>query len=213
MAFAHLLNLTQHVGHHAQTVKEGRWAESEYWCYWDYPMIELMDLTMGVIGYGRIGRASVQLAKAFGMKVLAYDAYVKDSGDPAVTMTDLDTLFTESDAVFIHCPLFPETENLVNAHRLEQMKETAFLINNSRGPIVNNQDLADALNAGKIAGAGLDVLDVEPALPDNPLLSAKNCYITPHISWATRSARSRLMNTAVDNVKAFMAGESMNVVN
>jgi glycerate dehydrogenase len=213
MTFAHLLNLTQHVAHHAETVRQGRWAKSEYWCYWDYPMIELAGLTMGVVGYGRIGRTSGELAKAFGMKVIAYDAFVKDSGDPEVPMVDLDTIFAQSDVVTIHCPLTPETEGLVNAERLAQMKPTAFLINTSRGPIVKSADLAEALNKGTIAGAGLDVLEVEPPPADNPLLTAKNCYITPHISWATKSARARLMGTAVDNVKAFMDGKPINLVN
>ena len=190
MVFAHLLNLTQHVGHHAQTVVDGRWSTSPDFCYWDYPLIELMDLTMGIIGYGRIGRTTAGLAKAFGMKVLAYDAYVSDSGDPDITMTDLDTLFSESDVISLHCPLTPETENLVDAERLAQLKPTAFVINTSRGPLIDNAALARALNEGAIAGAGLDVLEVEPPPMSNPLMTAQNCYITPHISWATRSARS-----------------------
>ncbi|MFH1085043.1 MAG: D-2-hydroxyacid dehydrogenase [Chloroflexota bacterium] len=213
MAFAHLLNLTQHVAHHAQTVRDGRWTQSPYWCYWDFPMIELEGLTLGVVGYGRIGRASAAIAKAFGMQVIAYDAYVRDSGDPTIPMVDIDTVFRQSDAVTLHCPLTPETEGLVNKTRLAQMKPTAFIINTSRGPIVNNADLAEALNAGVIAGAGLDVLEVEPPPADNPLLTAKNCYITPHISWATKSARARLMEMTVDNVKAFLAGKPINLVN
>ena len=213
MVFAHLLNLTQHVAHHAQTVRDGRWAESEYWCYWDHPMIELAGLTFGVVGFGRIGRASATIAKAFGMKVITFDTYIQDSGDPEIEMVDLDRLFRESDAITLHCPLTPETENLVNKERLSQMKRTAFLINTSRGPIINNADLAEALNAGTIAGAGLDVLEVEPPTTDNPLLTAKNVHITPHISWATKSARARLMETMVDNVKGFVAGQLVNVVN
>jgi glycerate dehydrogenase len=213
MVFAHLLNLTQHVAHHAQTVREGRWTNGPDWCYWDYPLIELAGLTMGIIGYGRIGRAVAALAKAFGMKVLAYDAYVEESGDENVEMVDLDDLFAQNDVVTLHCPLTPETEGLVNANRLGQMKETAFVINTSRGAVVNNADLAEALNAGTIAGAGLDVLDVEPPMADNPLLKAKNCYVTPHISWATKSARARLMATSLENVKGFIAGKLQNVVN
>lgn len=213
MVFAHLLNLTQHVAHHSDTVKEGRWTRSPDFCYWDFPLVELAGLTMGIVGFGRIGRTVAGLAKAFGMKVLAYDAYVKDSGDPQVQMVDLDTLFAQSDVITLHCPLTPETENLVNVQRLEQMKPTAFVINTSRGAVVDNAALSEALNAGKIAGAGLDVLEVEPPPMSNPLMTAKNCYITPHISWATRSARARLMNTVAENIKAWMAGQPQNVVN
>jgi glycerate dehydrogenase len=213
MTFAHLLNLTQHVAYHAETVRRGRWVEADAWCYWDYPLVELKGLTFGVIGFGRIGRASAALAKAFGMKVIAYDAYVSDSGDPEIEMVDLDRIFGESDVVALHCPLTPDTEGLVDSRRLSQMKKSAFLINTSRGPVVNNADLAEALNDGAIAGAGLDVLNVEPPAPDNPLLQAKNVYITPHISWATRSARARLLQTAIANVQAFMEGEPVHIVN
>ncbi|MFP3895429.1 MAG: D-2-hydroxyacid dehydrogenase [Anaerolineales bacterium] len=214
MAFAHLLNLTQHVAHHSRTVKEEkRWSKGEEWCYWDYPLIELQGLTMGIIGLGRIGRAVADLAHAFGMQVVAHDPYVEDATVPEITMVDLDTLFTQSDVVTIHCPLTPETEGLVDAERLAMMKETAFILNNGRGPVIDNEALAEALNNGIIAGAGLDVLENEPPALDNPLLEAKNCYITPHISWATRASRSRLMNTAVENVKAWMQDNPQNVVN
>ena len=213
MAMAHLLNLTQHVGHHAQTVREGRWTTSEDWCYWDFPLIELAGMTMGIVGFGRIGQATAGLAKAFGMRVVANDVALSKSPDPDVELVDLDTLFGQSDVVSLHCPLTPDNEGMVNTQRLAQMKPTAFLINTSRGPLVVEQDLADALNAGRIAGAGLDVLVTEPPVADNPLFTAKNCYITPHISWATASARARLMQTAVDNVKAFMDGTPQNVVN
>ena len=213
MVFAHLLNLTQHVAHHADTVKAGRWSRSADWCYWDYPLIELHGLTMGVFGYGRIGRNTAAIATAFGMKVIAYDEYVKDSGDPNVRMVDLETLFKESDALSFHCPLTPETQGVCNAARLALMKPTAFVINTSRGPVINNTDLAEALNRGVIAGAGLDVLDVEPPTMDNPLLTAKNIYITPHISWATSAARERLMDMTIANIKAFLAGTPQNVVN
>ncbi|MCD6518611.1 MAG: D-2-hydroxyacid dehydrogenase [Anaerolineae bacterium] len=213
MTFAHILNLTQHVCEHAQAVRDGAWTRAKDWCFWNFPLIELAGLTMGIIGFGRIGRAVAKLAQAFGMKVIAYDAYVKESPIPDVEMVDLDTLFKESDIVSCHCPLTPETQGLVNRERLRQMKKTAFLINTSRGPVVDNKALAEALNAGEIAGAGLDVLEVEPPTPDNPLLTAKNCYITPHISWATKSARARLMKTAVENVKAFLEGKPQNVVN
>lgn len=214
MAFAHLLNLTQRVAHHSRTVKEEkRWSKGEEWCYWDYPLVELKDKTMGILGLGRIGRAVGDLAQAFGMHVIGHDPYVKESKVPEITLVDLDTLFTQSDVVTVHCPLTPETEGLVDAERLAMMKETAFILNNARGPVIDNEALAEALNNGTIAGAGLDVLENEPPALDNPLLDAKNCYITPHISWATRSSRSRLMNTAVDNVKAWIEGTPQNVVN
>jgi glycerate dehydrogenase len=213
MTFAHLLNLTQHVAEHAQTVTEGRWTRSADWCYWDFPLVELEGLTMGVLGFGRIGQNVGQVALAFGMNVLAYDVFVKESPIAGARMVDLDTVFSESDVISLHLPLTPETQGMVNAERLAKMKSTAFIINTSRGPVINNHDLAEALNKGIIAGAGLDVLDVEPPPADNPLLTARNCYITPHISWATRSARARLMQTAVDNVAAFMNGQPINVVN
>ena len=212
MAFALLLELIQHVAHHAQTVQDGRWAACDDFCYWDFPMIELADLTMGVVGFGRIGRTTAQIAKAFGMKVIAHDAFVSDSGDPDIEMVGLDALFAQSDVVSLHCPLTDENAAMVNAKRLATMKPTAFLINTSRGPLVNDADLADALDSGRLAGAGLDVLSVEPPLPDNPLLSAKNCFITPHIAWATRSARARLMATAVENIEAFLNGNVQNCV-
>ena len=213
MVMAHVLNLTQHVAYHAETVREGRWSRSDDWCYWDFPLIELYGLTMGVVGYGRIGRNSASLAKAFGMKVLAYDEFVRDSGDPAVEMVDFRTLLQRSDVVTFHTPLTPDTEGMLNAETLKLMKKTAFVINTSRGPVIDSKALADALNNDELAGAGLDVLDVEPPPADHPLLTAKNCYVTPHISWATRSARARLMQTAVDNVAGYIKGELQNVVN
>ncbi len=211
MTFALLLELTQHVGHHSQTVRNGRWCDSPDFCYWDYPLVELDGLTMGLIGYGRIGQATADIAKAFGMKVLAYDPAITTPDYPGIT--DLGTLLRSSDVVSLHCPLTADTQCLINAERLALMKPTAFLINTARGPLVDEQALAVALNAGKLAGAGLDVLSVEPARPDNPLLKAKNCVITPHIAWATRAARSRLMGIATENVRAFLAGNPGNVVN
>jgi glycerate dehydrogenase len=213
MTFAHLLNLTQHVAEHSQGVRAGRWTSNPDFCFWDFPLIEIAGKTMGLIGFGRIGQSVGQVAKAFGMKVIAYDVMFKQSPDPDVQLVDLDTLFSRSDVVSLHCPLTPETTGLVNAARLAQMKASAFLINTSRGPIIVAQDLADALNAGRIAGAGLDVLTVEPPPADNPLLAAKNCYVTPHISWATSAARERLMQMTVDNIKAFLAGTPQNIVN
>ncbi|MHB1356102.1 MAG: D-2-hydroxyacid dehydrogenase [Anaerolineae bacterium] len=213
MTFAHLLNLTLHVAEHSQAVRAGRWTNNPDWCFWDFPLIEIAGKTMGLIGFGRIGQSVGQVAKAFGMKVIAYDVMLKQSPDPDVPLVDLDTLFSQSDVVSLHCPLTPETTGLVNAAHLAQMKSSAFLINTSRGPIIVPQDLADALNTGRIAGAGLDVLTVEPPPADNPLLAAKNCYITPHISWATSAARERLMQMTIDNIKAFLAGTPQNIVN
>ena len=212
MVFAHLLELTHHVGHHAQSVREGRWTASADFAYWDFPLIELSGLTMGIVGYGRIGRETATVARAFGMKVLAARRARKPETDE-VEFVPLDELFRRSDVISLHCPLTPETKGLVNAQRLELMKPTAFLINTSRGPVVDEPALADALNSGRIAGAGLDVLAVEPPPPTHPLLKAKNCQITPHIAWATRAARERLMKTAVDNVRLFLAGGRVNVVN
>ena len=204
MTFALLLELTQHVGHHAQTVREGRWTRSPDFCYWDYPLIELDGLTLGIIGFGRIGKMVGQLAEAFGMKVLTYSR--------KQPVAEMETLFRRSDIISLHCPLTPQTEHLVNEKRLAWMKPTAFLLNTSRGPLIDESALAKALNEGRIAGAGLDVLAVEPPTADNPLLRAKNCLITPHIAWATRAARSRLMEAVVENVRAYLTGESKNVV-
>lgn len=211
MAIAHLLNLTQRVAHHAQTVADGRWTGSLDFCYWDYPLVELAGLTLGIIGYGRIGRQVAALARAFGMEVLAHDVASIPSCE-AVRPADVDTIFRQCDAVTLHCPLTPENRNLVDARRLALMKPTAFLINTSRGPLVDEQALAEALNTNRLAGAGLDVLAVEPPAADNPLLTARNCFITPHISWATRAARARLLQVAVENVRAFLAGQPQNVV-
>lgn len=212
LTFALLLELAQHVGHHAQTVREGRWTHSADWCYWDLPLIELDGLTLGVVGMGRIGRAVAELGAAFGMKVLASTQSVS-AAPPFVRLVELETLFRKSDVVSLHCPLTPQTANLVNARRLSLMKSTAFLLNTSRGPLVDQAALADTLNSGRIAGAALDVLTTEPPPADDPLLTARNCIITPHLAWATRAARSRLMNIAVENVRAFLQGKAQNVVN
>lgn len=211
-ALALLLELTHHVGHHSRTVHEGRWTQSRDFSYWDRPLIELEGLTMGIIGFGRIGRALGEMAAALGMRLLVCNPSARSL--PALArQVDLETLFRESDVVSLHCPLTPETMKLVNAQRLTWMKPTAFLLNTSRGPLIDEPALAEALNAGRLAGAGLDVLSVEPPPADNPLLKAKNCYITPHFAWATGAARARLMKTAVANVRAFLAGHPQNVVN
>ena len=210
--FALLLELTQHAGHHARTVHDARWTKSPDFCYWDHPLVELDGLTMGIVGYGRIGRAVADLALAFGMKVLVNSRSTPREIAANVRPVELDALLGESDVVSLHCPLTPETRHLVNAQRLGLMKSAAFLLNTSRGPLIDEAALADALNAGRIAGAGLDVLSAEPPPSSNPLLGAKNCLITPHIAWASRAARARLMQVAVANVRAFIAGKPQNVV-
>ena len=213
LVFAHLLNLAHHVGHHSETVRSGRWASSVDFCYWDTPLIELAGLTMGIIGFGRIGQATAKPALAFGMKVIAYDVVTPSSVPEGCQFVGLEDIFRVSDVVTLHCPLTPQTQNIINRERLELMKKTAFLINAGRGPLVDEQALAEALNNEKIAGAGLDVLSSEPPEKDNPLLKAKNCFITPHIAWATRAARQRLLKVVVDNVASFLAGKPQNVVN
>lgn len=212
MVFAHLLNLTQNVAHHARTVSDGRWCSSKDFCYWDTPLVELTSKTMGIIGFGRIGRATARLARAFGMKVIAYDVIAPPDMPEGCEMVTLEDIFRRGDVVSLHCPLTPQTQNIVNQENLARMKKNAFLINTSRGPLIDERALADALEDGRIAGAGLDVLAVEPPDERNPLLKARNCYISPHIAWATRDARERLLNASVENVAAFLAGKMQNVV-
>ena len=213
MVMALLLELTQRAGHHSRTVHDGRWVASPDWCYWDFPLVELDQLTLGIIGYGRIGHAVAQLAQAFGMKVIATTRTGTVPAGVNVEATDLATLLRTADVVSLHCPLSPETKGLINAERLALMKPTAFLLNTSRGPLIDDAALADALNRGQIAGAALDVLSAEPPPADNPLLTARNCVLTPHIAWATKAARTRLMDMAVANLRAFLAGKPQNVVN
>ncbi|MBT7593913.1 MAG: D-2-hydroxyacid dehydrogenase, partial [Gemmatimonadetes bacterium] len=198
---------------HAATVSAGRWAANRDFCYWDTPQVELENLTLGIVGFGRIGGRVAELARAFGMNVIAAtrDGRDPDAGD--VRAVELDELFRSSDIISLHCPLTPATEGIVSAERLALMKSTAFLINTSRGPLVDEAALLAALKDERIAGAGLDVLAVEPPKEGHPLYAAKNCYITPHIAWATGAARSRLLATVVDNVRAYAAGEAQNVVN
>jgi glycerate dehydrogenase len=212
MVLAHLLNLTQNVAGHGAAVRDGRWSRAIDWCFWDTPQVELEGLTLGVVGLGRIGLATARIAQAFGMKVIAYSR-TPASADLHIEHVDLDTLFRQSDVVSLHCPLTPATERLVNRERLALMKPSAFLINTSRGQLVDEAALADALNSNQIAGAGLDVLAAEPPSDANPLFSAKNCVVTPHIAWATSAARGRLMNTAIENLEAFLAGNPRHVVN
>lgn len=210
--FAHLLNLTHHVGEHAAGVREGRWSASEDFCYWDFPLVEVAGLTLGIIGFGRIGRAVARIGLALEMNVLAHDVGRIEPLD-GVKRVDLDTLLAESDAVTLHCPLTADNQGLINARTLGLMKTTAFLINTARGPLIDEPALADALNSEQIAGAGLDVLSVEPPPADHPLLSARNCYITPHQAWATKTARQRLLDIVAENIRAYLDGKPQNVVN
>jgi glycerate dehydrogenase len=210
--FALLLELTQRTGHHAQTVRDGRWSACPDFCYWDFPLIELAGRTLGIVGYGEIGRAVARIGLAFGMNVMASTRTPRAAaGD--VEFVPLEELLCRSDVVTLHCPLTDETRGLINAGRIALMKPTAFLINTGRGPLVVEAHLAAALNAGRLAGAGLDVLATEPPPATNPLLTAKNCLITPHIAWATRAARERLLGIAVGNIRAFLAGQPRHVVN
>ena len=212
-AIALLLEICHHIGHHDASVHAGNWERCADWCYWDYPLIELAGKAMGIIGFGRIGQTTGRIARAMGMEVLAYDSHPSDAGRAIAEYVDLDALLARSDVVALHCPLFPETEGIINRETIAKMKDGAILLNNSRGPLVVEQDLADALNAGKLAAAGLDVVSTEPIRGDNPLLKAKNCIITPHISWAPKESRQRIMDCTVSNVKAFLAGSPVNVVN
>ena len=212
-AIAMLLELCHHVAHHSQTVHEGKWEHCQDWCYWDYPLIELDGRTMGIIGFGRIGQQTGKIAKAMGMNILAYDNYPNESGKEIAEYVDLDTLYAKSDVIALHCPLFPETQGIINKDAIAKMKDGVMILNNSRGPLIVEQDLADALNSGKVSGAGLDVVSAEPIKGDNPLLKAKNCIITPHISWAPKESRKRIMDHTVENVKAYIAGSPIHVVN
>lgn len=210
-AFALLLEIAHHVQHHSDAVKQGRWANCPDFCFWDYPLIELAGKTMGLIGYGRIGQSVARIARAFGMQVIAYDSY-QDPKQIDVYVS-LDELLNRSDVISLHCPLFEQTKGIINKDSIAKMKDGVIILNNSRGPLIVEQDLADALNSGKVYAAGLDVVSSEPIREDNPLLTAKNCLITPHISWAPKESRQRLMDIAVENLKAFLSGKSQNVVN
>ena len=212
-AIAMLLEICHHVAHHSQSVHEGRWEACADWCYWDYPLIELDGKSMGIIGFGRIGQQTGRIAKALGMKILAYDSYPNDAGREIAEYVDLDTLLASSDVIALHCPLFPETRGIINRETIAKMKNGVIILNNSRGPLVVEQDLADALNSGKVYAAGVDVVSTEPIRGDNPLLTAKNCIITPHISWAPKESRQRIMDCAVANVRAYLEGSPINVVN
>ena len=212
-AIALLLEICHHIGHHNKVVHEGKWETNEDWCFWDYPLIELAGKTMGIIGFGRIGQATGKIAQALGMKVIAFDSYPNEQGKRIASYVSMDELLTKSDVIALHCPLFPETQGIINKNNIEKMKDGVIILNNSRGPLIVEEDLAGALNSGKVYAAGLDVVSTEPIQKHNPLLKAKNCFITPHISWAPKESRQRLMDIAVSNLKAFVDGEALNVVN
>lgn len=212
-AIALLLEICGHAGHHDQAVHQGKWAQCGDWCFWDYPMIELSGKTMGIIGFGRIGQAVGRIASALGMKVLAYNRSRSESGAKIGEYVELNELLSRSDVISLHCPAFPETVGIINKDTIAKMKDGVILINNSRGALVVEQDLADALNSGKVYAAAVDVVSGEPIRENNPLLSARNCLITPHISWAPRESRQRIMDCTEENIRCFLAGKPQNVVN
>ena len=212
-AIAMLLEICHHVQNHSTAVHQGRWSQNPDWCFWDYPLIELAGKTMGIIGFGRIGQCTAKIAQAMGMNILAYDTYMRPELETeSCHYTDLDTLLKESDVISLHCPLFPDTEGIINKENIAKMKDGVILLNNSRGPLIVEQDLADALISGKVYAAGLDVVSTEPIREDNPLLKAPNCLITPHISWAPKESRQRLMDIAVENLRQFLNGTPIHVV-
>lgn len=212
-AIALLLEICHHIGHHNDSVHRGDWARSADFCYWHYPLIELAGKTMGIIGFGRIGRTTGKIAAAMGMNILAYGSRPTEEGLAIAQYVDLDRLLRESDVIMLHCPLLPETQGIINRETIDKMKDGVILINNSRGPLIVEQDFYDSLESGKIGYAALDVVSSEPISQDNILLKAKNCIITPHISWASQESRRRIMDTSVENLRAFLAGNPVHVVN
>lgn len=213
-AIALLLEVCHHIGHHSRTVYDGKWQNHEDWCYWDYPLIELAGKTYGLLGCGNIGIHTAEIAKALGMQVIAYDARETEAGHAlGVEYVTLDELFARSDVLGLQMPLLPFNTGIINRETIAKMKDGVIIINNSRGQMVVEQDLADALNSGKVAAAALDVVSTEPIREDNPLLKAKNCIITPHMSWGARESRQRIMDCTVENVKAFLEGAPIHVVN
>ena len=212
-SIALLLEICHHIGHHSRTVHEGRWQNCADWCYWDYPLVELDQKTIGIIGFGSIGQSVGKVARALGMNVLATGSHPTEAGKAIGTYVDLDTLYAQSDIISLHCPLFPENREMINKDAIAKMKDGVILLNTARGALIVEQDVADALNSGKMYAAGLDVAAVEPLPATSPLLTAKNCIMTPHIAWATKEARQRLMNIAVDNLRCFLDGKPQNVVN
>jgi len=213
-AIALLLEICHHIGAHAQSVAAGEWAQQPDFCYWNHPLIELDGKSMGIIGFGRIGQQTARIAQALGMRILAHDRNQHtDLESDTLKYVTLETLFAEADVISLHCPLFEETTGIINKSTISRMKDGVIILNTSRGPLVVEADLAEALNSGKVFAAGLDVVSAEPIKNDNPLLTAKNCIITPHIAWAPIEARSRLLAIAVENLKAFLAGTPVNIVN
>lgn len=211
--FALLLELCHRIGHHNKTVHDGKWSACPDFCYWDTPQMELAGKTMGIIGFGRIGQAVGRIAAAMGMKVLAYSRSRRPEGESIAEYVDLDTLLSASDIVSLHCPLFPETEHLINADAIAKMKDGAILLNTARGPIIDEAAVADALKSGKLRGAAMDVVSEEPIRSHNPLLTAPNCIITPHMAWAPQETRQRILDVTVENIRGFLSGTAVNVVN
>lgn len=201
-----LLEMCHHVGAHSDSVHAGDWGRSPDWCYWRYPLVELAGKTAGIIGFGRIGQATAKILSAMGMKVLAYDAHESESGRQLADYVSLDELLSRSDVISLHCPLFPDTQGLICRRNIEKMKDGVMILNASRGPLVVDDELAEALDSGKVVGAALDVASTEPIRGDNPLLRAKNCILTPHIAWAPKESRQRLMDIAVDNLRSYLSG-------
>lgn len=208
-----LMEICSHIGEHNASVHAGEWANNPDWCYWHYPMIEVSGKTAGIIGLGRIGVNTAKILRAMNVKVLAYDAFQSEAGKAVADYVELDELLAKCDFIFLHCPLFPSTEGIINKDNIAKMKDGVILINNSRGPLVVEQDLYEALESGKVAAAALDVVSTEPIKKDNILLKAKNCIITPHISWATKEARERIMNTTAENIQSVIDGNPIHVVN
>lgn len=211
-AIALLLEICLHIGHHSDQVHAGRWSQCPDFCFWDYPLIELAGKTLGIIGFGRIGQATGRIAKALGMNVIAFDAVQSDAGRQIGEYVDIEELYARADVVSLHCPLFEHTREMICADSIGKMKDGVILLNNSRGQLINEQDLVRALESGKVRAAGLDVVSTEPISEDNPLLRAPNCIITPHISWASIESRQRLMQIAIENLRAYLAGNPINVV-
>ena len=211
--FAFLLEIARNVGLHSRTVHQGKWSANPDFCYWETPLMELAGKTLGIIGFGTIGRRVGTIARAFGMEVLATGSRQTEEGRAIAAYVDLDTLLARSDVVSLHCPLFPETQGLINKDTIAKMKDGAILINTARGGVIVDQDVADALNSGKLRAAAMDVATAEPIPADNPLLTAQNCFITPHIAWAALETRQRLMDRAVENLRAFLDGAPIHVVN
>lgn len=211
-AIALLLEICHHVQAHSDAVHKGEWTQGPDWTFWKYPLMELAGKTMGIVGLGRIGQSTARIAAALGMRVLAFDHYESEKGRTFGEYVPLDTLLAQADVISLHCPLLADTEGIINRNTLSKMKDGVILINTSRGQLVVEKDLAEALNSGKVLAAGLDVVSTEPILPGNPLLDAKNCLITPHIAWAPKESRMRLMGIAVENLRSFLAGTPANIV-